>query len=232
MCFVCCTFVAAAGGETDHYVQSELLKIQQDDPQSFVFQFSCNIPQYQGKRGGGHGSDENEVNAVNENKAPLSNDKSAIGKLSSLCENDLLRTRLLIDSTFSLIILPPDDFLLVSSDILQLRLYESLKYGAIPLVIGNRFEPPFSEVIDWNRIIITLPSARITEMHYLLKSFTDADLLGLRKNGRLVFENYLSTMEKIVETVLATLRTRIGIAPNPQPDYPSPSVFNESFTVT
>lgn len=154
-----------------------------------------------------------------------------MGKLSSLCENDLLRTRLLIDSTFSLIILPPDDYFLISSDILQLRLYESLKYGAIPLVIGGRFEPPFSEVIDWDKVIITLPGGRITEMHYLLKSFTDSDLLNLRKNGRQIFEKYLSTLERITETILATLRTRIGIAPQPYQEFPSPSVFNETFTV-
>lgn len=154
-----------------------------------------------------------------------------MGKLSSLCENDLLRTRLLIDSTFSLIILPPDDLTLISSDILQLRLYESLKYGAIPIIIGSRFEPPFSEVIDWSKVVVSLPGARITEMHYLLKSFVDSDLLALRKNGRLIFENYLSTMERAVETVLATLRTRVGIPPNPYTDQPSPSVFNDSFTV-
>ncbi len=227
------------GGGTDHYVQSELLKIQQDDPQSFVFQFSCNIPQYQGKRGGGPSgkgqgghSEENEVNSGGADPSQGgggSPDKTP-NKLSSLCENDLLRTRLVIDSTFSLIILPPDDNLLLTSDIIQLRLYESLKYGAIPLIIGTRFEPPFSEVIDWSKIIINLPSARITEMHYLLKSFRDADLLAYRRNGRQIFENYLSTMEKITETVLACLRTRIGIAPVPFRDYSSPSVFNESFT--
>lgn len=193
-----------------------------------MFQFSCNTSQYHKKRISQGPSDENQV-LTGEEKNP---EISANGRLSSLCENDLLRTRLLVDSTFSLIILPPEDFSVLSSDILQFRLYESLKYGAIPIIIGSRFEPPFSEVIDWSRIIVTLPSARVTELHYLLKSFTDTDLLALRKNGRLIFEKYLSTMERVSETLLAALRTRLGIAPNPYEDLPSPSVFNDSFTVS
>jgi hypothetical protein len=219
--------VYCVGGETNQNVQIELLKIQQDDPLSFVFQFSC-FHKWK--------SEDNEVNSahVDDNPKSAKNIESfAQRKLSSLCENDLLRTRLLLDSTFSLLILSsPADADVLSSDVLQLRLYESLKYGSIPVVIGTRFQPPFSEVIDWTKILISIPSSRITELHYILKSFVDADLIEMRKQGRLVFEKYLSSVESISETVLAVLRTRIGLPPVPYRDVPSPKVFNDSFMVS
>lgn len=218
------------GGETDPSVQSELLKIQQEDPLSFVFQFSCNTVPYQKSKN----MEENDINSMqleDGQKSAKNLESFAQKKLSSLCENDLLRTRLLLDSTFSLIILEPDDIEILSTDILQLRLFESLKYGSIPVVLGTRFLPPFSEVIDWTKILIMLPSSRVTEIHYVLKSFTDADLVEMRKRGRLVFEKYFSSIENIAETVLAVLRTRIGIPPSPYKETPSPSVFNDSFSV-
>jgi len=217
------------GGETDQSVQSELLKIQQEDPLSFVFQFSCNtVPYQKGK------SEDNDINSVqfeDSQKSAKNLESFAQRKLSSLCENDLLRTRLLLDSTFSLVILGPADVDVLSTDIIQLRVFESLKYGSIPVVLGTRFLPPLSEVIDWTKILIMLPNARVTEMHYVLKSFTDADLVEMRKRGRLVFEKYFSSIEIITETVLGAIRTRIGIPPSPYKEAPSPSVFNDSFSV-
>jgi len=153
-------------------------------------------------------------------------------KLSSLCSNDLLRTRLLLDSTFSLILLPSTGTEeVLSTPDLQLRLFESLKFGAVPVIIGNRFQLPYDEVIDWSKLVVKLPMARVTEIHYFLKSFTDSDVLGLRKNGRLVFEKYMGSMERLVETVLGVFRTRIGLPPLPYKEVRWKSAFNDSFTV-
>jgi len=227
ICNIKVLILLIVGGETDQNVQTELLKIQQDDPLSFVFQFSC----FNKWKAG-----ENEINSLpaDDNPKSAKNIESyAQKKLSSLCENDLLRTRLLLDSTFSLLILStPGDGDVISSDVLQLRLYESLKYGSIPVVIGTRFVPPLNEVLDWSKILIMVPSSRVTELHYILKSFVDADLIEMRKQGRLVFEKYFSSVESIAESVLAVLRTRIGLPPLPFRDLPSPKVFNDSFTVS
>lgn len=216
------------GGETEPLLQSDLLKIQQADPTSFVFQFSCRN-KVQGRlqpkgQDSAHISEEIQKNAKNF-------ETYAKKKLSTLCGNDLLRTRLLLDSTFTLILLPPDNLELRSSYDLQLRLYEALKFGSIPVVLGSRFLFPFNEVIDWSRIAITFPIARISELHYLLKSFTDSDILAFKKSGRLAFENYLSTLDRLVSTVLATFRVRIGLPPLPYEEIHWHSAFNESVKV-
>ena len=64
---------------------------------------------------------------------------------------------------------------------LQARLFEALKHGAIPIVLGNHAELPLSEAIDWRKLGVVLPKARIMELHYLLRSFSDADILVMRR---------------------------------------------------
>jgi hypothetical protein len=74
--------------------------------------------------------------------------------------------------------------------------------------------------------------ARITEMHFFLRSISDSDLLSLRRQGRLVWERYCSSVQSVVDTVVAVLRDRLSIPPLPIQDEPSPSVFNSTFTVS
>lgn len=74
--------------------------------------------------------------------------------------------------------------------------------------------------------------ARITEMHFFLRSISDADLLSLRRQGRLVWERYCSSVQSVVDTVVAVLRDRLAIPPLPTQEEPSPSVFNSTFTVS
>lgn len=66
-------------------------------------------------------------------------------------------------------------------------------------------------------------------MHFLLRAVLDTDLLSMRRQGRLIWEHYLSTAQGAVDTIVAVIRDRLGIPPLPAPQTASPSVFNESF---
>lgn len=68
-------------------------------------------------------------------------------------------------------------------------------------------------------------------MHFLLRAVLDTDLLSMRRQGRLIWERYLSTAQGAVDTIIAVIRDRLGIPPLPAPQTASPSVFNESFVV-
>lgn len=68
-------------------------------------------------------------------------------------------------------------------------------------------------------------------MHFLLRAVPDTDLLSMRRQGRLIWERYLSTAQGAVDTIVAVIRDRLGIPPLPVPQAASPSVFNESFVV-
>lgn len=96
-----------------------------------------------------------------------------------LCGTDSSRKAVLKDSTFSLLLSPAVGE--VSSTLFQARLYESLRSGAIPVILGaDQVALPYEEVIDWRRISIMLPKARITELHFLLRAVPDPDLLMMR----------------------------------------------------
>jgi len=68
-------------------------------------------------------------------------------------------------------------------------------------------------------------------MHFLLRAVPDNDLLTIRRQGRLIWERYMSTAQGVVDTTIAVIRDRLGIPPLPASQTPSPSVFNESFVV-
>ena len=147
------------------------------------------------------------------------------------CDDETLRTNLLSNSTFSFLILPPEDTSLRQGRNLQRQLHEMLKLGVIPVVIGTRFLPPFSTVLDWSKVMINIPPGRISEVRRMLQSISDEDILVFKKNGRMLFEKYLSSLEAIADTVLSDLRTRIGLVPTPYEDAHSPSVYNDTFKV-
>lgn len=146
----------------------------------------------------------------------------------SLCSTDTQRKEILIQSTFSLII-APSNISYVTSTIFQLRFYESLKYGAIPVILGDYVQLPYSEVIEWREAAIILPKARASEFYFILRTYTDNNIAALRLKGRFLYENYFSTTLKIIDTTLAIMRTRLDIPAVPIQDVPSVSVFNDSF---
>ena len=144
------------------------------------------------------------------------------------CGTEREQKDLLTMSTFWLIIAPADN-VLVSTEMLQSSLYLALKYGSVPVILGDYILLPFQEAVHWSRAIITLPKARVTELHFILRSYIDADILEMRRYGRLVFETFFGSTKAIVDTTLALVRHRLRIPAFPIPDEPSPSIFNSSF---
>lgn len=187
----------------DDFIVEHLNEITQSSTQDkFLLQFKC-IP----------ATDHRDQNAISD---------------WSLCGTDSSRRTVLRDSTYVLI-LPPNGGQ-ISSTLMQSRLYEALRSGAIPVILGaDEVQLPYSETIDWKRVAILLPKARITELHFLLRAVTDTDILQMRRQGRLIWERYLSSVQSTVDTVISYLRDRLGIPPRPSPFVVAQSVFNSSF---
>ena len=111
-----------------------------------------------------------------------------------MCDTEGMRTQALRESTFSLVLASPSP-VEVSTVTLQARIYEALKYGAVPLILGNHVELPLSETIDWRKLALVFPKARVTEVHFLLRSLSDADLLFMRRQGRMVWERFFGSTQ-------------------------------------
>ncbi len=146
----------------------------------------------------------------------------------SLCGPDSLRHQLLKDSTFSLI-LAPSNTSIVSTVQTQTRIFEALKYGAIPVILGDNIRLPYEEIINWKDASIVLPKARVTELHFYMRSLGDSDILSMRRQGRIIWETYMGSTQAMMDTVLAIVRTRLHIPAHPMWDASSASVFNDSY---
>ncbi|NXS50323.1 EXTL3 protein, partial [Balaeniceps rex] len=132
----------------------------------------------------------------------------------ALCGERDDRLELLKQSTFALIITPGDTHLVISAGC-TMRLFEALEVGAIPVVLGEQVQLPYNDVIRWNEAALIIPKPRITEVHFLLRSISDNDLLAMRRQGRFLWETYFSTSDNVFSTVLAVIRTRIQIPAAP-----------------
>lgn len=151
---------------------------------------------------------------------------------NDLCGASNDRESVLKQSTFVLIFLP--DATLTTTAI-QTRLYEALKYGAIPIVIGDhnsKFVFPYDDVIDWNRALAVFPVSRLPELHFYTRAVTDRDILAMRLHGRMIWEKYFGSVQSIVDSVIAVYRHRIGIPPSAVVDEPSPSFYDGTAEVS
>lgn len=147
----------------------------------------------------------------------------------SLCGTDSSRRTMLKESTFVLIFAPGTSNF-ISTTLLQARIYESLRSGAIPVIIGgDQVHLAYNEVIQWKRLCIFLPRARVTELHFLLRSIPDTDILTMRRQGRIIWERYLASVQSTLDTIVAVLRDRLNIPPLPVDTVTALSVFNETF---
>ncbi|GAB1610670.1 exostosin-like 3 [Argonauta hians] len=142
-----------------------------------------------------------------------------------LCESDAHRRELISQSTFTLIIAPKNTSF-ISTPLLHIRLMEALKYGSIPVILGNYVHLPFRELIDWQKAVIVLPKPRITELHFLLRTYTDNIIAEMRRQGRFLWETYFCSFDRVFAMVLATVRTRLQIPAASAKEAASPSFFN------
>lgn len=141
----------------------------------------------------------------------------------ALCGEREERLEILKASTFALVISPGDGQLVASAGC-GIRLFEALEVGAIPVVLGDHSRLPYHELVSWNEAALLVPKPRITELHFLLRSISDNDLLAMRRQGRFLWETYFSTAEGVLGTILASVRTRIQIPAAPIREEPAQEI--------
>ncbi len=74
-----------------------------------------------------------------------------------------------------------------------LRLYESLAYGCIPVIIGDGIVMPFQNLFDWNQVALFVQQKDIASLANILNSITEDESIFMSKNsvkfrGSLLFD--------------------------------------------
>ena len=144
-----------------------------------------------------------------------------------LCSNATERRVMLSDSTFTLL---PSDLSEKSSVSFQIRLAEALKYGSVPVVIGNTPYPPlpYDEILDWRKALLFVPwHVSRANMIHILKNLNDSDIFEMRRYGRIMWTQYFSSTRAILETTLLVVRMRHFVPSAPARDHVTTAGANE-----
>ena len=114
---------------------------------------------------------------------PASEDRQTDVALDwSLCGTDSSRKAIFKESTFALI-LAPSNSTYVTTSFMQARLYEALRAGAIPVVLGgDQILLCYDEVIAWRRAVLFLPKVSYDSIIIVIRvlSYLKKKKLSLR----------------------------------------------------
>ena len=98
------------------------------------------------------------------------------------------------------------------------RLIESLRCGAIPVVVGiDRL--PFDGVINWHRAAILLPALRLRDVVHIISSLRTESIIEYRRQGRFLLETYFTSEEQLLDMVVAMVRSKFLHPPPPAADF-------------
>ena len=127
-----------------------------------------------------------------------------------ICASQKMRQFLLRNSMFVLIFPPTEEYL--TTRLFQIRLYEALQAGAVPIVIGGE-DPeaamPFNEQVDWSRAALFISSVQARNLLNYLGSLEEFVLFEMKRQGKQIWMKYMQSTEAIVESVIQILRARL-----------------------
>jgi len=89
------------------------------------------------------------------------------------------------------------------------RFLETLQAGCVPVIMSNGWQLPFGEVIDWTAATISIDERQLLQVPEILRMVTPPQILEYRLQTQIVWDQYLSSVRKIVLTTLEIIRQRV-----------------------
>lgn len=93
------------------------------------------------------------------------------------------------------------------------RFLETLQAGCIPVLLSNSWALPFESKIDWKSAIVRADERLLFQIPDIVRSISPKEILALRQQTQILWEQYFGSIEKIVFTTLEIIRERL-------PQYP------------
>lgn len=89
------------------------------------------------------------------------------------------------------------------------RFLEALKAGCIPVILSNNWILPFSEIINWKKAVIWADERHLTQFTSVLRDIPQKRIKKMRNFCILYYENYFSSIDRIIETTVEIIKARI-----------------------
>jgi len=84
-----------------------------------------------------------------------------------------------------------------------------MNVGSIPVIISDKYELPFSDLIDWDSCSIRVKEDEVSDLLGIIKRNLDREE-GLRENVKKIYDLYFSSAGEIVNTALQLCRERVS----------------------
>jgi hypothetical protein len=88
------------------------------------------------------------------------------------------------------------------------RFLETLRSGCVPVLLSNGWRLPFSEVIDWSEAVIEADERLLLQVPEMLHSIPATKVFKMRQQTQVLYDRYLSSVEKIVDTTIEVSHSR------------------------
>eukprot|EP00455_Lapot_gusevi_P049985 TRINITY_DN7189_c0_g1_i11.p1 TRINITY_DN7189_c0_g1~~TRINITY_DN7189_c0_g1_i11.p1 ORF type:complete len:425 (+),score=12.12 TRINITY_DN7189_c0_g1_i11:86-1360(+) len=88
------------------------------------------------------------------------------------------------------------------------RFTEAMASGAIPVIIGDQYVLPFSELINWSEFIVVIPEANYRDTIPFLRTISAAQRNRMRRLLYLVYMTFFRSIEQQVAVALELLKVR------------------------
>ena len=82
------------------------------------------------------------------------------------------------------------------------RFLETLRAGCVPVLLSNGWRLPFAEVIDWSQAVIEADERLLLQVPEILHSIPASRVFSMRQQTQILYDRYLSSVEKIVDTTI------------------------------
>ena len=89
------------------------------------------------------------------------------------------------------------------------RFLETLQAGCLPVILSNSWQLPFDEVIDWSEASLSIDERLLMQVPEILHSAHAPEVFSRRQQTQVIWDNYLSSVEKIVQTSLVIIQERV-----------------------
>ncbi|KAI6183357.1 Exostosin-like 3 [Aphelenchoides bicaudatus] len=114
---------------------------------------------------------------------------------------------------------------------IQQRFLEALQGGSIPVLMStSHFHLPFDGFIDWRLATVQVPLARLTELHFILRSFSLGDRLEMERKGRFFLENYLINTKVLSRAILSAVRFCLKLPGENEAQFKAKPAFDLGFS--